>query len=154
MQGQLSFFSGSPFAQLAFCAERAMSSLQKQFAFAWNASALGDTMKKRRISPRRWVQIGVTALTNGYVNGFLQGKIYDGPLKRLCVPGLNCYSCPGALGSCPIGALQAVVGSRDYSVAFSIIGFLMAVGAFSGERFVGGFARLAFCKRCFTKYRC
>lgn len=128
-----------------------MSSLQKQFAFAWNASALGDTMKKRRISPRRWVQIGVTALTNGYVNGFLQGKIYDGPLKRLCVPGLNCYSCPGALGSCPIGALQAVVGSRDYSVAFSIIGFLMVVGAFFGRTVCGWLCPFGFLQEMLYK---
>jgi polyferredoxin len=28
------------------------------------------------------------------------------PLKRFCVPGLNCYSCPGAIASCPLGALQ------------------------------------------------
>lgn len=38
--------------------------------------------------------------------------------KTLCVPGLNCYSCPGALGSCPIGSLQAVMGSRKYQFSF------------------------------------
>ena len=62
---------------------------------------------------RLLVQAGVTALTNGYLAGFVQGKIFTGASKAYCVPGLNCYSCPGALGSCPIGALQAVLGSRS-----------------------------------------
>ncbi|SHK65335.1 4Fe-4S binding protein [Hespellia stercorisuis] len=91
-------------------------------------------MKK---SPRLWVQIGFAALTNGYVLGFTNGRIYQGSTKALCVPGLNCYSCPGALASCPIGSLQAVLGSRDFSFSFYVIGFLMIVGAFFG-RFVCG----------------
>lgn len=86
---------------------------------------------------RLWVQLGFTAITNGYAAGFAKGKIYTGSLKSVCVPGLNCYSCPGALGSCPIGSLQAVLGSRDYKFAFYIIGFLMVVGALVG-RFVCG----------------
>ena len=54
------------------------------------------------------VQLIFTILTNGYTYGYLRGKIYQGNLKYTCVPGLNCYSCPGALASCPIGALQAL----------------------------------------------
>lgn len=76
-------------------------------------------------------------LTNSYILGFAQGKIYQGPLKNICVPGLNCYSCPGALGSCPVGALQAVLGSRNYKFAFYAAGFLMFTGALVG-RFVCG----------------
>lgn len=83
------------------------------------------------------VQACFAALTNGYVRGFVEGKIYAGPLKQLCVPGLNCYSCPGALGACPIGALQAVLGSRGRQFSFYAIGFLVAVGALCG-RFVCG----------------
>ena len=83
------------------------------------------------------VQILFTAVTNGYAIGFLKGRIYQGDLKSLCVPGLNCYSCPGALGSCPIGALQAVLGSPGKNFSFYVIGFLMAVGALMG-RFVCG----------------
>ena len=90
---------------------------------------------KRRI--RLLVQLGVSALTNGYAAGFAGGKIFTGPSKAYCVPGLNCYSCPGALGSCPIGALQAVLGSRDYRFAFYVTGFFMVVGAVLG-RFVCG----------------
>ena len=94
--------------------------------------------RRPKKSFRLWVQIGFAALTNGYVNGFLQSKIYTGPTKALCVPGLNCYSCPGALGACPIGSLQAVIGSRNYQFSFYVIGFLVAVGALCG-RFICGF---------------
>ena len=94
-------------------------------------------MGKRKKGLRLWVQIGFTALTNGYWLGFLTGRIYRGPGKAACVPGLNCYSCPGALGSCPIGALQAVLGSRDYKVSFYVTGFLLLVGSVFG-RFVCG----------------
>ena len=62
-------------------------------------------MKKKGTSRLRlYVQIIYTILTNGYVYGYMSGKIYKGNLKYVCVPGLNCYSCPGAVGSCPMGA--------------------------------------------------
>lgn len=79
-----------------------------------------------------------TAVTNGYLKGFAEGKIYTGPLKRVCVPGLNCYSCPGALGACPVGSLQAALSSRHTRFAFYVTGLLMLFGAFLG-RVVCGF---------------
>jgi polyferredoxin len=71
------------------------------------------------------------------VQGFVTGKIYRGDLKNVCVPGLNCYSCPGALGACPLGAMQAVEGSTRYSISMYVLGFLAFIGAVSG-RFVCG----------------
>lgn len=88
--------------------------------------------KKRTI-----VQILWTFISNSYLVGFAKGKIYTGPLKSLCVPGLNCYSCPGALGSCPIGSLQAVIGSPKYQLALYVSGVIMLFGALMG-RFVCG----------------
>ena len=82
---------------------------------------------------RLWVQIAFAALSNGYAAGFARGNIYKGPLKFVCVPGLNCYSCPGALGSCPIGAFQSVLASRDYHFAFYVSGFLIFFGAVLGR---------------------
>ena len=87
---------------------------------------------------RLWIQIAFTALTNGYLLGFVKGKIYQGPSKKLCLPGLNCYSCPGALGSCPIGSLQAVLGSHSFKMSFYVVGFLIVTGAILG-RVVCGF---------------
>ena len=88
--------------------------------------------------PRLIVQLLFLAVTNGYLYGFATGRIYTGPTKTLCVPGLNCYSCPGALGSCPIGSLQAVIGSWNFKFAYYVIGFLIFVGAILG-RLVCGF---------------
>lgn len=87
--------------------------------------------------PRHRVQALWALLTNSYLWGFVQGKLYKGSLKRLCVPGLNCYSCPAAVGACPIGAMQAVIGSWNFKLAFYVAGFLMLVGALIG-RFVCG----------------
>lgn len=94
-------------------------------------------MGKIKQHRRLWCQVAFTALSNGYVRGFAKGEIFTGASKSVCVPGLNCYSCPGALGSCPIGSLQAVIGSRKFQFSFYIIGFLMMVGAICG-RFVCG----------------
>ena len=63
---------------------------------------------------RGWVQAGATLLSNLHLPNFLKGSLYQGAGKAVCVPGLNCYSCPAASGSCPIGALQAAVGSPQY----------------------------------------
>lgn len=93
---------------------------------------------KKHEKRRTLVQLGFVALTNGYYQGFLKGNIFQGQSKSLCVPGLNCYSCPGALGSCPIGSFQAVVSDRDYGMTFYITGFLILIGALMG-RFVCGF---------------
>ena len=69
---------------------------------------------------RGWIQAATTLITNGYLPGYIQGTIYSGPLKKACVPGLNCYSCPGALGSCPIGSLQAVITGRSHNFSYYI----------------------------------
>lgn len=90
-------------------------------------------MKRLRLT----VQLVFTIVTNGYLYGFLNGKIYRGGLKYVCVPGLNCYSCPGALASCPIGALQALLNQRGFQVPFAALGFFFVFGSLLG-RFVCG----------------
>ncbi len=95
-------------------------------------------MAKWPIGFRKTVQSVWTVLTNGYIIGFFKGKIYTGKLKNMCVPGLNCYSCPGSLGSCPIGSLQAVLGSAKYKLSFYLLGFFLLVGTLFG-RLVCGF---------------
>lgn len=82
-------------------------------------------------------QIAFFLATNLNLTGFAKGTIYQGALKNACVPGLNCYSCPGALGSCPIGALQAVVGSAKYQISLYVMGLLALFGTVLG-RFVCG----------------
>lgn len=86
---------------------------------------------------RLYMQILYTIITNGYAYGFLNGKIYKGPLKYVCVPGLNCYSCPGALASCPLGALQNALNQRNFEIPFAVLGFFFIFGSVLG-RFVCG----------------
>lgn len=95
--------------------------------------------KKNKMSewPRHGVQAFWALLTNSYLTGFVTGKIYKGKLKNLCVPGMNCYSCPGARGACPVGALQAVIGNYNFKFAYYIVGLLFLLGAILG-RFVCG----------------
>lgn len=94
--------------------------------------------KKNPGAFRLFFQSAFFALTNSYVQGFINGKIYTGENKALCVPGLNCYSCPGALFACPIGSLQAVLNSRDFKISCYVFGFITVIGAFFG-RLVCGF---------------
>lgn len=92
-------------------------------------------IKHKRI--RKAVQAVWGIISNGYLKGFAEGRIYTGPLKNFCVPGLNCYSCPGALGACPIGAMQSVFDGRRRKFAFYVIGWLAMIGMLAG-RFVCG----------------
>ena len=98
-----------------------------------------DKKKKRENNNRvrHSIQFLWTLITNSYIAGFIGGKIYGGPIKYICVPGLNCYSCPGAIGSCPIGSLQAVMGSWKYKFSYYVVGFMIFIGAILG-RFVCG----------------
>lgn len=86
---------------------------------------------------RLTVQLLFTIVTNGYMYGFLSGKIYRGGLKYACVPGLNCYSCPGAFTACPMGALQALLNQRGAQIPFAALGFFFLFGSLLG-RFVCG----------------
>ena len=89
------------------------------------------------LGKRRFVQLISAIVYNANIKGFFSGSIYRGELKNVCVPGLNCYSCPGALGSCPVGSLQAVLGSAGSRVSLYVAGFLIAVGTLFG-RFICG----------------
>lgn len=84
------------------------------------------------------IQAAATLLTNIHLPNFFKGGIYQGKGKAVCVPGLNCYSCPGATGACPIGSFQAVVGSSKFAFSYYITGFLILLGVLLG-RFICGF---------------
>lgn len=55
---------------------------------------------------RRWTQIAGTLAANPWFAYLGSRMIYQGKAKGLCFPGFNCYACPLALFSCPIGSLQ------------------------------------------------
>lgn len=89
------------------------------------------------------MQTPATLLTNANFKGFLQGTISNGKLKTVCVLGMNCYSCPGAVGDCPIGVMQAVLNSRKYNFAFLHRRLLMRARRFVRKVYL----RLAMCVR-------
>lgn len=100
-----------------------------------NKSNKKQNTKNMKINewPRHGIQALWAFITNSHVTGFVTGKIYTGKLKNACVPGLNCYSCPGAVGACPIGSLQAVIGSWNFKMAYYVVGFLIFIGAMVGR---------------------
>lgn len=96
-------------------------------------------MAKKQETIGRWkIQLLATLASNPFILNFFKGKLYRGSLKGGCVPGLNCYSCPAAASSCPIGSLQAVIGSPNYHISYYVLGILLFFGAILG-RVVCGF---------------
>ena len=86
---------------------------------------------------RRIRQIAAFGFSNSYVGNFAGGRLYKGSWKNFCNPGMNCYSCPAARFACPIGAMQAVSGSAEFSVSFYVIGFVLALGVVFGRAICG-----------------
>ena len=97
------------------------------------------TIRSKKVARvRGWIQAAATLLTNIHIPNLFKGKIYQGNAKTVCVPGLNCYSCPAAAGACPIGAFHAVVGSSNFKFSYYITGFFILLGVTLG-RFICGF---------------
>ena len=88
---------------------------------------------------------------NSYVQGFLSAVLYQGSLKSVCSPLLNCYACPSALFSCPIGTLQhfMVTGNVPYYGA----GSLAVVGASVGRMTCGTLCPFGFLQDALYKFR-
>lgn len=75
-------------------------------------------------SKRKLIQLYFALLYNANLKGFVSGSIYKGNSKAICVPGMNCYSCPGAVGSCPLGSLQGSF-SAGHSTFFYVGGIIL-----------------------------
>lgn len=89
---------------------------------------------------RRWTQVLSALAVNAYIPTLIKGKIYQGKIKGICVPVLNCYSCPSALGACPIGSIQNFMASLkfnlslpQYQLGLYVLGSLGVVGSLLGR---------------------
>ncbi|HHU87534.1 MAG: 4Fe-4S binding protein [Pelotomaculaceae bacterium] len=107
---------------------------------------------------RRIVQIIAAVVFNGHFTGFLRGTVYNGSLKKICVPVLNCTSCPGALGSCPLGLIQSSILFGNYQLLLLITGILLFLGGLLGRFICGwlcpfGFVQELLYKLPLPKYR-
>ncbi len=86
---------------------------------------------------RKYIQVISALLYNANFKGFAEGKIYQGKIKNVCVPGLNCYSCPGAVGACPLGSFQNAIYSSGKTIPFYIVGTLLLLGVIFGRVICG-----------------
>lgn len=88
---------------------------------------------KKRFDKRRLTQVVCAVLYNCNITGFAKGTIFRGESKALCVPGLNCYSCPGAIGACPLGSLQSALVGSKFKVPYYVLGMLILFGVLFGR---------------------
>lgn len=82
---------------------------------------------------RLTVQAAAFLLQNPKLHNFFLGTIDTGKTKAVCVPGLNCYSCPAAIGACPVGSLQNALSAKKPSFPFYVLGFLLLFGLLCGR---------------------
>ena len=93
--------------------------------------------QKHKPTKRRLIQLYAFLLYNCNIKGFGSGSIYTGNTKYMCVPGLNCYSCPGAVGACPLGALQNALASSGTRAGFYVFGIIILFGLLLGRTICG-----------------
>ncbi len=112
-----------------------MANLQSDSTQPENKSFESDKSKsssqKNSTLRRRLIQVISALIYNADVTHWFNGTISQTQLKKVCVPGLNCYSCPGALSSCPLGALQNTLASGKFP--FFITGFFLLIGTLFGR---------------------
>lgn len=102
---------------------------------------------------QRICQIIFTVLYNSYFYGFSLGSIYQGKLKLIPCPGLNCHSCPSAIFTCPVGAAQLFVSYGIYHIPFYTLGFLGAIGTVGGSIVCGWACPFGFIQDMLYKIR-
>ena len=86
---------------------------------------------------RRLIQLYSALLFNCYLKGYITGDIFKGASKSICTPGLNCYSCPGAVTSCPMGALQNAFSASNKTAPYYMLGIIMLYGVIFGRWICG-----------------
>ena len=96
---------------------------------------------KIKPSKRKIMQLYFALLFNANIQGFFTGKIYANKnpsttTKQFCAPGINCYSCPGAVAACPLGSLQGSF-SADRSTLFYVGGILLLYCILFGRMICG-----------------
>ena len=112
------------------------------------------------IKRRRWFQTFSFLAINAYIPSWFKGEIYQGNIKGTCVPVLNCYSCPSAMGACPIGAIQNFFATARFNLSIAqyqfglyVIGFLGAVGSLVGRMPCGWLCPFGFLQELLYKIK-
>lgn len=102
-------------------------------------SKVKEWFKRHKPTKRRLIQLYTALLYNANIKGFFQGGggIYRGNTKGLCLPGMNCYSCPGAIGACPLGSLQNALANSNTKAGAYVVGILVLFGLLLGRTICG-----------------
>ena len=104
-----------------------------------------------KVGQRRYVQLIIAVLYNCHLEGFVTGKISKTGIKSFCTPGLNCYSCPGAVLSCPLGSLQSSLSKSIFRFPFYIVGTLLLFGILFGRMICGFFCPFGLLQELFFR---
>lgn len=109
----------------------------------------------KRIMPskRKLIQLYAALLTNANMAGFVTGTIYKGNTKSICVPGMNCYSCPGAVGACPLGSLQNALSESKTKAPHYVIGIILLYCILLGRTICGFLCPAGFLQELLYKIR-
>ncbi len=81
------------------------------------------------------IQLSGTVLSNSYIGTLFTRSVNTNALKGICVPFLNCYACPSALFSCPVGTLQHFMAIR--AIPYYLLAFLALIGLTIGRMACG-----------------
>ena len=92
---------------------------------------------KIKPSKRKVIQLYAALLYNANIKGFITGKIFTGDSKVTCLPGLNCYSCPGAIGACPLGSIQNALASSKTKLPTYVFGIILLYSIILGRTICG-----------------
>ena len=111
-----------------------------------------NKIKKWLPSKRKLMQLYFALLFNANLKGFVSGNIYQGNTKKICVPGINCYSCPGAIGACPLGSLQGSF-SADHSTIYYVCGILLLYALMFGRMICGWLCPFGLIQELFYKIK-
>ncbi len=103
---------------------------------------------------RRLIQVYAALLYNANIKGFVSGDIYQSETtKYMCVPGLNCYSCPGAVGACPMGAFQNSLAASGTRAPYYVLGILALFGLMLARTICGFLCPIGLCQELLYKIR-
>lgn len=111
-----------------------------------------EKIKALKPTKRKLMQLYFALLFNANVKGFSTGNIYGGNVKKMCAPGINCYSCPGAVGACPLGSLQGAL-SADKSTLFYVGGILLLYSILFGRMICGWLCPFGFVQELLYKIK-
>ena len=112
---------------------------------------IGGWLKNHAPSKRRLIQLYTALLYNANLKGYIDGQLFNGATKKMCLPGFNCYSCPGAIGACPLGSLQGALTNSDHKWTAYVFGILAIFGIMLGRTICGFFCPVGLCQELLYK---